>query len=93
MSFDEVNFVNMRGSIKMVRKGPWKLVYDLFRGCELYNLSEDPREINNLIDDPRYDSITVELKEELLRWLIRTEDELPLQRWSIRRPPHNWYWE
>jgi N-sulfoglucosamine sulfohydrolase len=41
---------------------------------ELYDLSRDPREMNNVADDAAYVSIKSELRSELVAWMTRTED-------------------
>jgi N-acetylglucosamine-6-sulfatase len=70
---------NVRG----VRTDEWKYVHyphgdggpDRHK-AELYNLKEDPQELNNLIDDPQHAAKAEELKAELLR-LMREADGLP----------------
>jgi arylsulfatase A-like enzyme len=42
-------------SQRLVWEGDWKLVYNGFGKCELYNLAEDPDEMTNRIDDPEAD--------------------------------------
>ena len=46
---------------------------------ELYNLIEDPGEINNVIDDPQYASELKNLKEKMLSWYQETCDVVPLK--------------
>ena len=64
---------------KSVRKGNFRLVYyplEMFPEeypdgfCELYNLREDPWEMNNLFFVPEYRPKIAELKTELLHWLV-----------------------
>jgi N-sulfoglucosamine sulfohydrolase len=45
---------------------------------ELYDLQEDPFELNNLSGDPEFESIEKELRQELDKWMIREHDYLPL---------------
>ena len=45
---------------------------------ELYDLENDPHEINNLADDPDYADIKKRLSEELDKWLELTNDPLTL---------------
>ena len=45
---------------------------------ELYDLENDPHEINNLADDPAYADIKKRLSEELEGWLKLTNDPLTL---------------
>ncbi|MFN3194204.1 MAG: sulfatase [Aureliella sp.] len=42
---------------------------------ELYDLREDPNEINNLADAPEHKSILLELRSELDEWILRTDDQ------------------
>jgi len=47
---------------------------------ELYDLQRDPRETNNLIDDPAYSSMKKQLQDALQRWTKTTGDYLPSKR-------------
>jgi len=40
----------------------------------LYNTRQDPFELNNLIDDPKYADIKNELSSELDRWMAQQKD-------------------
>ena len=46
-------------------------------GWELYDLEKDPREVNNVYDDPQYKTVVVELKKQLksLREKYKDTDE------------------
>lgn len=89
--FDELNSVTQSGNLKMVRKGPWKLTYDLLGEGQLYDLERDPGELDDRFNDPAYRDVRLELVEELLRWTIRTEDDLPGGLYSPKRADRNWY--
>jgi arylsulfatase A-like enzyme len=89
-TFDELNSVTQSGNLKMVRMGQWKLLYDLLGRGELYDLEHDPGELQNLFDDPSHRDRRLTLTEELLRWTIRTEDDLPGARYLPKRGDHNW---
>jgi len=41
---------------------------------ELYDLNSDPREVNNLADDPKYASLRKELEKDLEEYRTRTQD-------------------
>ncbi|MBN1153964.1 sulfatase [candidate division KSB1 bacterium] len=60
-----------------VRTDRYKLIhfYDDIDAWELYDLQEDPNELNNVYSDPKYDSVVVSLKEELNRLRIKYDDE------------------
>ena len=53
---------------------------------ELYDLKEDPQELNNLANDPKYSSIKAALKEKLHGWMIVHKDLglLPEAEYMIR---------
>lgn len=53
---------------------------------ELYDLSADPWERNNLADDPRYVAIQRQLLARLADWMQMTND--PLLRGAVRSPTH-----
>jgi len=66
---------------KSVRKGDWRLVYyppemfaeDYPEGFgELYNLADDPWEMQNLFLDPAHRARVEELRADLVEWLITT---------------------
>jgi N-acetylglucosamine-6-sulfatase len=75
---------NVRG----VRTDEWKYIRYPEGGdqpdkhmAELYNLAEDPEELNNLVNDPKYADKVVELREELHRLMEESgafPDEMPL---------------
>lgn len=48
---------------------------------ELYNLSEDPDEMKNLIADPQYQEIAEQMAHDLYDWLEKTKGmQIPLKR-------------
>ncbi len=59
---------------KMVRGRRWKYNYYVGHGEELYDLENDPREVNNLAGDASCRPVLEEMKTALLDWLI-TADE------------------
>ena len=64
----------------MIRMENIKYTYRLYEKHELYDLDQDPLELNNLIDDPRYGMISEKLKNRLLQFLIETGDYVPNRR-------------
>ncbi len=53
--------------LRTVRTAKWKCTFELDSGAgEMYNLSEDPEEMQNLFDDPGYARVRKEL-EDLMR--------------------------
>jgi choline-sulfatase len=51
---------------RMIRKGPWKLCYYHGQTAQLFNLKEDPREMDDRISDPGCADITAELTARVL---------------------------
>lgn len=96
-NIDELNPVTQSGTMKMVRMGDWKLIYDMMGYGQLYNVASDPCELRNLFDDPSVAAMQLRMVEELLMWTIRNQDTLPVdepdKRWQSTRWPkqHNWY--
>lgn len=90
-TFDELNSVTQSGNTKMVRKGDWKLVYELMGQCALYDLASDPGELTNLYDEQAFAPQKAMMLEELLYWSVRTEDPLPRARYLPKTAPRNWY--
>ncbi len=90
-TFDELNSVTQSGNLKMVRKGNWKLLYDMMGHGELYDLERDPAELTDRFADPACREVRLELVEELLTWTIRTEDDLPGGRYIPKRADRNWH--
>lgn len=81
------------GSLRMVRKGDWKLVMDNNGRGELYNLKADPSEINNLFGNEKYIFEQLDLLKELLTWNIRSQDPLPIPhgQYPFKRNPYNYH--
>jgi arylsulfatase A-like enzyme len=90
-SFDELNSVTQSGNLKMVRMGDWKLTMDSQGNGEMHDLAADPFELRNLFGAPEHAERQLQLTTELLRWTIRTEDDLPGGRYLRKRPERNWY--
>jgi len=93
VQFDELNSWTQSGILRMLRKSNYKLVYDMQGRGELYDLSSDPAEVNNLFEKRKYRNVLMELLQDLLAWELRTQDPLPLprRRYINRSDPRN-YW-
>ena len=63
----------------MCRTRNYKYVRRHYETDELYDLREDPGELHNLIDDPAYAGILLELRERMLTWYQTTCDVVPHQ--------------
>jgi len=69
----------------MCRTRSHKYVQRLYEQDELYDLVKDPLEEENIIDDPAYCDVLLQLKERLLQWYMETCDVVPQvtdQRWG-----------
>lgn len=77
-SYDSLNSWTQSGSLRLLRKGEWKLIYDMKGTGEMYHIASDPSEVNNIYNDTKYNDIKTELLEHLLKWEIATQDPLPI---------------
>ena len=67
-----------QGRGRMVRDSRWKLCFYSNGDGELYDLQEDPWELDNLFGSGEHQEIVRRLKDRLLRWSVESEDALPL---------------
>lgn len=97
VEFDELNTWTQSGMMRGLRKGDWKLVYDMQGSGQLYNLAKDPQEIKNLFNHKEYASEQMDLLQDMMRWELRTQDPLPLprpngnRRYGFKKDPRNYY--
>ena len=54
----------------------WKLNISSIGDHELYDLNNDPYEMNNLINDPTYQALIRDLRKRIHSWQVRTADNL-----------------
>jgi len=92
-AFDCLSSWTQSGQMRMVRKGDWKLVYDMQGSGQLYGVKRDPLEARDLYGKPECSGKQMEMLEELLTWRLRVEDPLPLPRarYVMKRDPRD-YW-
>ena len=65
------------GPVRMIRTREWKYVHRYPYGAhELYDLSVDPRERNNLVDERSRRALVDEMRDRLSRWFDRYVDPL-----------------
>lgn len=64
----------------MLREERYKYVYRLYESDELYDLENDPKELENLIHDVNYTEITQRLKNRLLDFMVSTGDFVPKRK-------------
>lgn len=65
------------GKAAMCRNHTHKYVRRLYELDELYDLEKDPQEMVNVIDDPAYSDVLMELKERMTTWYMETCDVVP----------------
>jgi arylsulfatase A-like enzyme len=63
----------------MCRTRTHKYVRRLYEQDELYDLGNDPHEVDNRIDDPTYAEILSQLQDRLLTWYVATCDVVPVE--------------
>ena len=67
------------GRRKMVRTREWKYVHDpMGDRDELYDLVNDPWELENIVDDLNNRAVLAEMQLRLADWSIKTEDAKPV---------------
>ncbi len=70
-SIYEELYAHFRDSQQMVRTDEWKLVnYPLVRREQLFRLLDDPHELEELIDAPRFEEVAQALREKLKRHFL-----------------------
>lgn len=62
----------------MIRSLNHKLIRRTGGQDELYDLENDPRELENLIDDPGMQETKSDLESAMLNWFMRTSDTVPV---------------
>jgi len=90
--FDELNTWTQSGTMRMLRSGDWKIVYDMDGNGELYDLSTDPVELNNLFNNAGFAEVKNRMMQQLLRWELSAQDPLPVprSRYRFKRNEHNY---
>jgi len=64
----------------MVRTEDWKLVIRLTGGNELYNMKDDPDELQNIYGYLQYNDIVLKLQHEMIEWCLKTDTDRPYQK-------------
>ncbi len=65
-AFSEYLAHGVERPMAMLRKGKYKYNYSLGDPSELYDISEDPEEFNNLASEPKFQTICQDLETQLL---------------------------
>ncbi|OAQ40859.1 hypothetical protein A5893_05230 [Pedobacter psychrophilus] len=95
--FDELNTWTQSGMLRGLRKGDWKLIYDMQGNGKMYNLVKDPAEIHDLFNNRKYAAEQMDLLQAMMQWELRTQDPLPLphpngnRAYGYKKDPKNYY--
>lgn len=77
-------FTAYRNTVRAVRTDEWKLIrYPKINYTQLYNLKNDPLEINNLASLPEQKPRVDEMMELLKKWVVETNDTINLNPTQI----------
>ena len=72
-------FTAYRNTIRAVRSKSWKLIrYPERDFTQLFDLENDPNELNNLAGDTEYNSVKDQLSNELVKWQKTAGDTIQL---------------
>lgn len=94
--FDCLNTWTQCGQVRSVWKGNYHIQLDMMGRGYLYDLSRDPRELQNLWDQKGMEGVRTELLAELAAAMMRAADPLPAPRRRYRtrvHPKGYWYQE
>ena len=94
-------FTAYRNTVRAVRTDEWKLIrYPQINYTQLYNLKNDPLEINNLAALPEQKPKVDEMMELLKKWVVETNDTINLNPsvilpmdydyTKLKQKPDNW---
>ena len=76
---DSLRWREAEGRRKMVRTVDWKFVHDpMGDSDELYDLANDPWELNNDVDASENAGVVAEMRLRLADWSVETEDSIPV---------------
>lgn len=70
----------------MIRTRRYKYIRRLYESDEFYDLRSDPHEVSNQIDNPEYQPVILQMKEDLLNHYLSTCDVVPFQKDSRMSP-------
>lgn len=70
----------------MIRTSDYKLVLRASGKNELYDLTNDPRELHNVYGEQQFSAMQQQLQGRMLQWYINTSDVVPFERDSRDLP-------
>ena len=86
---DESIYGGTSDNWRAVVKGDYKLVTEAASSLEvptkLYNLADDPYEMENLVDMPEHAIAQADLLAEMGMWKTRTSDSFPEKPWNAEK--------
>lgn len=93
-TFDCLNTWTQCGTARMVRQGDFKLVFDMIGNGQLYDISRDPLELENLYGKPEFAQVQAELHATMQKWQMRAADNAfyPIRRYRFKKHPRNYQW-
>ena len=91
--FDCLNTWSQAGQVRMIRKGDWKFVSDMMGHHELYDIKNDPYELDDLSADPAYKDKLLEMALDFSSEVLRKADNIPscCRRYRTKVHPKG-YW-
>lgn len=84
--------IRQHGAHRAIRRGDYKLILSVSGDVVtplLFNLKDDPFELNNLIDEPGMQKRALELKEEMLKLMREANDSADLEAVDFGLYPEN----
>jgi arylsulfatase A-like enzyme len=92
VEFNELSKYTQSGWLRTVRKGEWKLNMDMMGKGELFRISNDPLELDNLYGQSEHSEIEREMLAVLCAWMIRSQaPTLPVAKlYPLRTDPQNY---
>lgn len=91
--FDCLNTWTQCGQVRAIWKNDFHIQVDMMGRGYLYNLKNDPYELENLWNDPEYLEIKTELLTELMAAVLKASDPIPVPHSRYRTKIHpRGYW-
>jgi len=95
-TFDCLNTWTQSGQVRALRMDFYRIQIDMMGEGFLYDLSKDPKELNNLWNDNSYSSVKGSMMQALLSAMLQNTDVLPVPHNRYRTKVHPkgyWYQE